>query len=97
MYIHYYTASFEASLQHVHNHAKPVLESFTAIGASPLLCTMYLHLLQTLCITCSVQVEVYRLRLELGLHPLTEGRTVTRNFSRVDKMCECKGANEHEH
>ena len=34
------------------------------------------------------QVEVYPIRLELGVHPLQEGKTITRTFSRVDKMSE---------
>ena len=39
--------------------------------------------------TCSIpQVEVYPIRLELGVHPLQEGKTVTRTFSRADKMSE---------
>ena len=42
---------------------------------------------------------MYPIRLDLGLHPLTEGSTVTKTFSRVDKMCECETeeANESGH
>ena len=42
---------------------------------------------------------MYPIRLDLGLHPLTEGSTVTKTFSRVVKMCECEAeeANESGH
>ena len=42
---------------------------------------------------------MYSIRLDLGLHPLTEGSTVTKSFSRADKMCECEAedANENGH
>ena len=42
---------------------------------------------------------MYPIRLDLGLHPLTEGSTVTKTFSRQDKMCECEAeeANESGH
>ena len=39
-----------------------------------------------------LKVEVYPIRLDLGLHPLTEGSTVTKTFSRVDKMYVVKKA-----
>ena len=41
-----------------------------------------------MCIHTIPQVEVYPIRLVLGVHPLQEGKTVTRTFSRVDKMSE---------
>ena len=42
---------------------------------------------------------MYPIRLDLGLHPLTEGSMVTKSFSRADKMCECEAeeANESGH